>query len=151
MKLYEINYKPHLKRRILATLIDYSIYGILFFIYVYCIGQETSSNSWEVTGLPALPVFLFWLVYFPGLEAINQATPGHDILKLRVIKSTGERITFTDAFKRRICDMFEIGMWGLPAMICISKTDKNQRIGDLFAGTVVVKKEDVIETEFSIR
>lgn len=151
MKLYEVNPKPHLKLRIFATLIDYGIYFVLFYVYVSTVGTETDPGSYSVTGLAALPVFLFWLFYFVGLEAINQATPGHDICKLKVIKANGEKIGFTDAFKRRLCDPLDIGIWGLPAIICVSKTDKHQRIGDLFAGTIVVKKEDVTETEFSIK
>lgn len=150
MKLYEVNPKPHLKLRIFATLIDYGIYFVVFYLYVSLAGTETSSENWEVTRFHALPVFLLWFVYFPGLEAFNSATPGHDIFKLKVIKATGEKIGFIDALKRRLCDVLDIWTWGIAAIICVTKTDKHQRIGDLFAGTVVVKKEDVTETEFSI-
>lgn len=151
MKIYQVTYKPYLKLKILATLIDYGIYVILFYLYVTLVGQQKADGSWEVTSLPALPVFLFWVVYFVGLEALNQATPGHDIFKLKVVKTTGEKIGFIDAFKRRLCDPLDILMYGIPAMICIKKTDKHQRIGDLFAGTFVVKKDDITETELGLR
>jgi len=151
MQLYEVKPQAYLKLRIFATLIDYGIYFIIFVLYVTLLGIETTSGTWEVTGLPALPVFLIWLIYFPGLEAFNQATPGHDIFKLKVIKVTGEKIDFIDAFKRRLCDPLDIFIYGIPAVICITKTDKHQRIGDLLAGTVIVKKDDVNETEFNIK
>jgi uncharacterized RDD family membrane protein YckC len=101
----------------------------------------------EVNGLPALPIFIFWFLYFVGTETINQATPGHDIMKLTVVKSNGSKISFGDAFKRRIVDPIDILFYGIPALICICHTQKFQRLGDLLADTVVVKKSDIIETE----
>ncbi|RKR85040.1 putative RDD family membrane protein YckC [Mucilaginibacter gracilis] len=136
--------KPYLKLRIFATLIDYGIYITLFCFYITLVGKETGPGTSTVTGLPALPLFLFWLVYFVGLEAIYGATPGHDVFKLKVTKVTGSKISFADAFKRRLCDPLDIFIWGLPAIICILKTDKHQRIGDLFADTIVVKRDAII-------
>lgn len=150
MELYNIVYKPHLKLRIFATLIDYGIYFTLAYFYVLLFGEETSDGGYQVTGLAFHPIWIFWIIYFVGLEAFNSATPGHDVFKLKVTKMTGEKIGFKEAFKRRICDPLDIFFYGIPAIICITKTDKHQRIGDLFAGTVIVKKDDVIETKFSI-
>jgi len=151
MKIYEIDSKPYLKLRIWATIIDYSIFFIVFLLYCYVFGTVKADNSWEVTGWPAFPIFLLWFVYFPGTEAINQATPGHDIVKLKVVKTDGSKIGFTDALKRRICDPLDMGVWGIGAMILISKTAKNQRIGDILAETLVVKKSDITEKEISFR
>jgi len=94
-----------------------------------------------------LPIFIFWFLYFVVLETVNQATPGHDICKLIVVRSDGQKITLYDSFKRRVVDMIDIGIYGIPALICINKTPKHQRLGDLLADTVVVKKSDIIETE----
>ncbi|WP_373612645.1 RDD family protein [Mucilaginibacter sp. OAE612] len=66
---------------------------------------------------------------------------------MKVVKVNGGKLTLGDAFKRRVCDCFDILFYGLPAIICITKTEKHQRIGDLFAGTVVVKRSDITETE----
>ena len=56
-------------------------------------------------------------------------------------------ITFSNAFKRRIIDIIDIFFYGIPALICICNTPKYQRLGDLFADTLVVKKSDIVETE----
>ena len=147
MKRYHIQHKPYIKLRIIATLIDYGIYFFLLFVYIAFIGHETEEGAIMVEGMAALPLFLVWFLYFVLLEGINQATPGHDIVKLKVIKTSGEKIGLGNAFKRRIIDVIDLGMYGLPAIICINKTTKHQRIGDLFADTLVVKQSDITEEE----
>jgi len=147
MLFKKVEPEKYIKSRIIATLIDYGIYFILFFVYCYCFGHRNDSGAIEVDGGLALPIFAFWFLYFVLLEAVNQATPGHDICKLIVVKLDGEKLTFSDAFKRRILDFIDIGIYGIPALVCINNTPKFQRLGDLLANTVVVKKSDIIETE----
>lgn len=151
MIITEVTSKPHLKLRILATLIDYCIYVVFVWCYLRFLGTETNDGSYQVTGWLSWPLFISWFMYFPGTEALNGATPGHDILKLKVIKTDGSKIGFWDALKRRICDPLDIGIWGIPALILISKLDKHQRIGDVLAETLVVKKEDITEKEVSFK
>ena len=110
-------------------------------------GAPNDEGGYTLNGVPALLTIVFWFLYFVVLEAVNQATPGHDILKLVVIRTKGDRIGFTDALKRRIVDFIDIAFYGIPAMICICNTPKFQRIGDLWADTVVVKRSDIIEAE----
>jgi uncharacterized RDD family membrane protein YckC len=147
MQIRRVEPKRYLRLRILATLIDYGIYFTLFYIYVSALGETKSDGGFEVTGWPVLLAPTFWFVYFVVLEAFNGATPGHDICKLTVVKANAEKITLGDAFKRRIVDLIDIFVYGIPALICICNTPKFQRLGDLFAGTVVVKKSDITVTE----
>jgi uncharacterized RDD family membrane protein YckC len=147
MKFYIVTPKPYLKLRTLATIIDYGIFMSLVWFYIYSFGEKTGDGSWQLQGLSVLLIPIAWILYFVVTEAVNQATPGHDICKLKVVKPDGYKITFSDAFKRRICDPIDIFMYGIPAFICISKTSKHQRIGDLLASTLVVKKSDIEEKE----
>lgn len=147
MKFHKVEPKPHIKLRILATLIDYGIYGVFYMVYIYTFDQDPSPGKMTVNGLLALPIFVAWFIYFMVLESLSGTTPGHDICKLKVVKADGSKLSLGDTFKRRICDFIDIGLYGIPALICISKTEKHQRIGDLFAGTLVVKDSDIIKTE----
>ncbi|QKJ30811.1 RDD family protein [Mucilaginibacter mali] len=147
MKVYHINYQTNIKRKIAATLIDYAIYFIFAFVYVSYMGTATEDGGKAVNGLPALPVFAVWFLYFVVTEAYNGSTPGHDICGLKVVKESGENITFKDALKRRILDVVDLGIWGIPAMICINNTPKCQRVGDLFAHTLVIRKTDIVVEE----
>jgi len=147
MKIRRVEYTRYIGPRILATLIDYAIYFALFYLYISTFGQKTDAGSYEVNGLLVWPIPIFWFLYFVVLETYNQATPGHDICKLVVVKTSGEKIGLADAFKRRLIDPIDIFIYGIPALICICNTPKYQRLGDLFADTVVVKKSDFTETE----
>jgi uncharacterized RDD family membrane protein YckC len=40
--------------------------------------------------------------------------------------------------KRRFCDWVEFALFGLPAFLIANNTSLRQRLGDLWAGTVVV-------------
>jgi len=148
MKFYRIENKPYYKLKVFATLIDYGIYFILFWFFCRGFGvHDPDTDEYTVTGTLALVPVIYWFLYFVVLEMINQATPGHDICKLKVYATDGQKPSFSQAFKRRVCDPIDIFMWGVPAFICISKTPKHQRIGDLWADTIVAKKTDVVETE----
>ena len=149
MIIRKVEPKRYLGLRIAATLIDYGIYITVIAIYITMFGNSNDEGGYTVTGLPALFTVVFWFLYFVVLESINQATPGHDVLKLVVVKIKGDKIDFTDALKRRLLDMVDIAFYGIPAMICICNTPKFQRLGDLWADTVVVKRSDIIETEIT--
>ncbi len=58
----------------------------------------------------------------------------------------GEKISISNSLRRHIVDAVDIFFYGIPALICIYKTPKFQRLGDLLAETVDVKKTDIIET-----
>jgi uncharacterized RDD family membrane protein YckC len=114
---------------------------------MWIFGSQTDGDDYAVHGLLVLPVPIVWLLYFVLVEASNGATPGHDICKLTVVKANAQKISLSDAFKRRIVDPIDIFIYGIPALICICNTPKFQRLGDLFANTIVVKRTDIIETE----
>ena len=143
MKFYAVNTKPYIKLRIIATVIDYGIFFALYYAILYTMGENQGDGKYVLYGWPVLIIPICWTIYFVITEASNQATPGHAICKLKVYKTNGRNPGFTDAFKRRVCDPLDIFIYGLPALICILKTPKHQRLGDLFADTVVVKASDI--------
>ena len=147
MKFSKIEPKPHIKARILATIIDYALYTIFCWVYIYTFNESSSPGEMTVNGVLALPIFIVWFIYFVVTEASGGATLGHYLCKLKVVKTNGGKLSIGDAFKRRICDFIDIGLYGLPAIICVSKTDKYQRVGDLLANTLVIKQSDITETE----
>jgi uncharacterized RDD family membrane protein YckC len=90
------------------------------------------------TGVLIVSSFLLWWGYYVFFETVwNGQTPGKRLLRLRVIKYGGSPIDLTSAAVRgliRIVDLAAIGF------IVMFFSSKNQRLGDLAAGTLVVKE-----------
>ena len=122
--------------RILGFLIDWGI-KILYKLILLGIGISGSFNS--STGL-----FFYVLIYMPIIfyslvfeYFLNGQTPGKMIVKTKVIREDGGQPTFGQYSIRwlfRVVDMFL-----LIGLIVAGVSKKIQRIGDMLAGTVVVK------------
>jgi len=71
-------------------------------------------------------------------------TPGKRMMKIRVARLDGEPVTFGNFLLRwffRIIDYFPI-TWPVVGIISIAATEKNQRVGDLVAGTIMVSTKE---------
>lgn len=132
---------PSVSDRALAALIDYGIYGAFYFS---CTVFLTSSSAFHTPNQPASPMAsllttVFWLLYFPLSEAAFQKTLGKALYGLRVLKVDGSALHLKDTFKRHIADSVDFfGSAGIAAIIAAGRTDLRQRLGDLWAQTVVV-------------
>ena len=62
-------------------------------------------------------------------------------MKTRVVMADGSSPTVGALFLRYVCEMVDLWM-GFVGIIFIMCTKRHQRLGDLAAGTMVVKKED---------
>ncbi len=142
-------YKTNLKKRIIATLIDYTIISIITYLYIELLGDDTPDGSKEVNGLLTLPIFIFWFLYFVVIETFYSATLGHQALYLKVVTVDRKVIGFSQALKRRLLDPIDIMIYGIPAIISIKNTDKHQRLGDLWAKTIIIDTKDFEQTNIS--
>ena len=93
-----------------------------------------------------IALFLIFAGYFIFFEWLwNGQTPGKRLLKLRVIREDGRPITLWEAMARNLLRIFDaVPGLVLPVysigLIAIFTSRRDQRIGDLFAGTVVVRE-----------
>ena len=98
-----------------------------------------SLGTWVLAILIAIG-FAIYSGYFAAFEALwNGQTPGKRVVGLRVIDVSGRPLTVYAAIVRnllRIVDQLP-GMYAL-GMVSVLVTARQQRIGDLAAGTVVV-------------
>lgn len=86
--------------------------------------------------------FLVFTTYFVLFEWFwNGQTPGKRWLKLRVIREDGRPITFWEALARNLLRFFDMlpGLYSI-GLITIFLSNRDQRIGDFFAGTVVIRE-----------
>jgi uncharacterized RDD family membrane protein YckC len=135
-------FKTNLKKRIYATILDYGIYFLVFWLYVGFFGHDNDEGGRTVNGLLVLPLQAFWFVYFVVIETFYAGTPAHQGFNLKVLSLDRKKITFTQALKRHLLDPIDLLFYGIPAIIAIKNSDKHQRIGDMWAKTVVVDTSD---------
>jgi uncharacterized RDD family membrane protein YckC len=106
--------------------------------------QFSNAPKWVQAGL-ILIVFLILSSYFAFFEWIwNGQTPGKRWLKLRVIREDGRPVTFWEAAVRnllRTADMMPFPFYSL-GLISVFISLSDQRIGDMVAGTVVVRERE---------
>ena len=137
----ELKTEPNIGKRILAGFVDYLIIFVFFFIYVYTFGEPNDDNGYSVNGLPALIPIIFWGIMTVGLEIGLGATLGNSLAGLKAVPKSGtnRKLTFGESFKRHLLDPIDMFFFGLIAIITINKTEKNQRLGDIWGDTIVVK------------
>ncbi len=147
--------------RFLAVAIDhfiqyFSIFLIAwFFLSVAGYGTRDISEApdallsempkWTMAIL-IIVLFLIFAGYFIVFEWLwNGQTPGKRLLKLRVIREDGRPLTLWEAIARnllRICDAapgFVLPVYSI-GLIVIFLSGRDQRVGDIFAGTVVIRE-----------
>src|SRR5215204_3105243 len=91
-------------------------------------------------------LFVLFTGYFALFEWLwNGQTPGKRLFKLRVIREDGRPITLWEAIARNLLRIFDAipGVF-LPVyslgLISIFLSSRDQRFGDMFAGTVVIRE-----------
>lgn len=136
--------KPNLRKRIFAGLIDYSLmFGMIIVMFIY-FGQKTAAG-YELNGFPALVTMLIWCFYMIGFELKFGGTLGNLMFDLQVVSirdNTTTSVTFGQSFKRHLVDMLDLWFFGLIGILLIKNTKYNQRLGDIWAKTIVIDSKD---------
>lgn len=147
--------------RFLAVAIDHFIQYFTIFIVAYTFlslsgfGDAFKGSSagelfaempkWTIAIL-IIALFLIFAGYFVVFEWLwNGQTPGKRLLKLRVIREDGRPITLWEALARNLLRIFDaVPGFILPVysigLITIFLSGRDQRVGDIFAGTVVIRE-----------
>ena len=73
------------------------------------------------------------------MEMLTKMSLGKAILGLRVEALDGSRLDILSAIKRRVADVIDFGLYAIPAFIAYRKTERRQRLGDLWADAVVLR------------
>lgn len=145
----QIQTEPNIGKRIIAGLVDYVIIYAFLFIVAYAIGEPTE-DGYQLNGLKAFIPVIFWTIMTVGLEQAFGATLGNSLVGLKPIsilekddgqtfKTNNSKPTFGQSFKRHLLDPIDMLFFGIIGIITIKNSEKNQRLGDQWAKTIVVE------------
>jgi uncharacterized RDD family membrane protein YckC len=122
--------------RFMAAQIDHAFAAVLFFVVIMNSPAAIGNVGASLAALAA------YLGYYFVPEWIVGTTIGKSLFALKVRQSSGAPCTAKQAAVRTVMRLVEVNpvlLGGIPAGIAIFTTKRRQRIGDLLAGTVVVK------------
>src|SRR6476660_4535331 len=147
--------------RFLACAIDHGLQALAILLMLIAftlianyssIGENITSAPKWVKAIMIVVVFLIFSSYFAFFEWIwNGQTPGKRWLKLRVIREDGRPVTFWEAAVRNLLRTFDM----MPApfysigLISVFVSSSDQRVGDMIAGTVVVREREAEAPAFT--
>ena len=147
--------------RFLACAIDHAIQALA--LVILAVGFFVAANSTDFEGMLSsapkwvyavmiLALFLVLTGYFAFFEWLwSGQTPGKRWLKLRVIREDGRPITFWESSVRNLIrsfDMMPVPFYSI-GLISVFSTSRDQRIGDMVAGTVVVREREAEAPAFA--
>jgi uncharacterized membrane protein SpoIIM required for sporulation/uncharacterized RDD family membrane protein YckC len=123
----------------------FAVLGIVFAAVVATggFGGFDFGGSWGVAILMLVQFALLWGYYvlFEGL--MDGQTPGKRVHRIRVVREGGYSVTFGASAVRnliRIIDMQPLFFY-LVGMISVLATKRGRRLGDIVAGTIVVRED----------
>lgn len=137
--------------RVIARIIDMVIAGIIgtatMYIYFFELDYETKNQlNYLFFFLIILPLWLYDFLW----ETFNEGqSPGKYIMKIRVVNKDGSRPTMGSFFMRWLLSTIDVGLSGI-GLLFILLTKNAQRLGDLAAGTMVIKQVNLDKIHASL-
>jgi uncharacterized membrane protein SpoIIM required for sporulation/uncharacterized RDD family membrane protein YckC len=142
--------------RVAAALIDYLLCLLLFIALILTLAFSganavgprdgtTMSDAWALSIIVIGQFLILWGYYVLWEGLADGQTPGKRIMRLRVVSDGGYSVSFAGSAIRnlvRILDMQPVVTYGL-GIASIVATKQGKRLGDLAAGTIVVRERIV--------
>jgi uncharacterized RDD family membrane protein YckC len=141
--------------RFLACAVDHTLQAVILTVIVIAfslisdfasLGDQFAEAPKWIKAVLIILVFLILSGYFVFFEWLwSGQTPGKRWLKLRVIREDGRPITFWEAAVRNILrnffDIMPLPFYSI-GLVCVFISERDQRVGDMAAGTVVVRERE---------
>jgi uncharacterized RDD family membrane protein YckC len=125
--------------RSIALLVDGLIQGILSVPVLIGFLADGIADTTEAVALGLVLFVILWL-YFPAFEWLSGGqTPGKRLQRIRVVRTSGEPAGFAPVVIRNLLRVVEVYALPFIALTSMFLTARVQRLGDLAAGTMVVR------------
>lgn len=128
--------------RVVSTIIDYFLL-LLFFFFINITFIDNNNL------IPYIGITIF-SVYHPTMEFLwNGQSVGKKIMGIQVIALDGKPVTLKSYILRWVFRVLEVvATLGTMAVVAIAVSGKNQRVGDFFADTTVIRIRN--QSQYSI-
>ena len=143
--------------RIVAQLLDILVmiaYAVVVTIFLSQSGLESAINAMDRWSIMAAYLVIYSPIMFYTIvqESLFEGqTFGKRIMKTKVIKLDGYQAGFGDYLVRWLFRLVEIMIGnGVIALIAVIASSKNQRLGDMAAGTAVITLKNKININHTI-
>jgi uncharacterized RDD family membrane protein YckC len=132
--------------RAIAQLLDLLILtGLLIAVLLFAYGASLVTSS-DIVGnlISIIGIFMVVFGYFWISEALwSGQTIGKKVFRLRAVGDRGEPLTFMQAGIRNVVRIVDFLPYGYGVgMVVLFANGRGKRLGDLAAGTIVVKDSD---------
>ncbi|MER5944193.1 RDD family protein [Streptomyces sp. NPDC001928] len=132
-----------LPSRALAVLLDLAVAFVAYLVVTF--GVVAATASLDEAAQTALSIAMFVLLLVGGPIAVETLSHGRSLGKmacgLRVVRDDGGPIRFRHSLVRGLIGVIEILMTlGVVAVIASLVSARGRRLGDVFAGTLVVRE-----------
>ncbi len=140
--------------RFIAALIDSVVLVVLIVLAIILVALlsqalgaiiPAGSLSWLTNASTAIGIavvtviFLGYYVFFDMIW--NGSSPGKRVVGLRVVRLGGYPITFVDSITRNIIRAIDfLPFWYIVGIVTMFINPQSRRLGDIVAGTVVIKE-----------
>ena len=130
--------------RILAGIFDLIIQAILL-IGITLLSGATARGSQLNLVVFVIGVFVVWFGYPIAFELLTRGrTPGKRLVQLRVLQVSGGAVDVQSSVVRNLMRIVDgLTFLYVPSIVAILATKRNQRPGDLAAGTLVIREQPV--------
>jgi len=128
--------------RVLAAILDSAIVVIAWYFIIGKWGDESIEGK-VLTGMPAFSLLLATAAFWILPEWLLGSTVGKWACDLHVTTLSGGDISFSQSLKRNVLRLIDFFSFYLTGFVTASLTPKRQRLGDLWAKTIVVPKKAV--------
>ncbi|WP_034476985.1 RDD family protein [Schaalia georgiae] len=128
--------------RFASAFVDFAAYGATAVTVLYIV-----MRSWRHPTAQQEKIFWICLIASATLLvplAVEALTRGSSLGKwafsLRVVRDDGGPVSLRHIFVRRLVGVIELALFALPTLVSMFLTTRGKRLGDLAAGTIVVRQ-----------
>ena len=126
--------------RTIALIVDTFLQGLVLLPVLFVSLGDGLGGPGEAVVIGIIIFVLLWL-YFPAFEWLWRGqTPGKRFQGIRVVRTDGQPVGLAPVLVRNLIRVVDVTLLPFLAVISMVITRRSQRLGDLAAGTMVVRE-----------